>query len=84
MELIFRPAVVLQCVNLSIVDDSVLESTEQFSVLLSTSDSGVIFANSSAAVIIFDNDSKYESRMYCQPFFVPVHFWPWCCVKWNA
>ena len=71
MELIFRPADVSQCVNLSIVDDPVLESTEQFSVVLGTSDSGVIFGNSSATVIIFDNDGKYENRMYCELFLVP-------------
>ena len=61
MELIFRPAVVSLCTNVSIVNDSVLESTEQFSVELSTRDFDVMLANSSASVIIVDDDRKYNS-----------------------
>ena len=60
MELIFRPAVVSLCTNVSIVNDSVLESTEQFSVELSTTDFDVMLANSSASVIIIDDDRKYN------------------------
>ena len=66
MELIFRPAVVSLCTNVSIVNDSVLESTEQFSVELSTTDFDVMLANSSTTVIIFDDDSKYNSsKSWC-------------------
>ena len=65
MELIFRPAVVSLCTNVSIVNDSVLESTEQFSVELSTRDFDVMLANSSASVIIFDDDRKcYSSKSW--------------------
>ena len=58
MELIFRPAVVSQCINVSIVDDSVLESTEEFTVELSTTDLDVMLVNSSASVILLDDDGK--------------------------
>ena len=58
MELTFRPAVVSQCINVSIVDDSVLESTEEFTVELSTTDLDVILVNSSASVILLDDDGK--------------------------
>ena len=61
MELIFTPAVVALCTNVSIVNDSVLESTEQFSVELSTTDFDVMLANGSATVTIFDDDRKYSS-----------------------
>ena len=61
MELIFSPAVVSLCANVSIVDDSILESTEQFSVELSTTDFDVMLANTSASVIILDDDRKYNS-----------------------
>ena len=63
MELIFSPAVISLCANVSIVNDSVLESTEQFSVELSTADFDVIFVNSSASVIIFDDDRKFNSSI---------------------
>ena len=59
--LLFRPAVVSLCTNVSIVNDSVLESTEQFSVELRTRDFDVVLANSSASVIIIDDDRKYNS-----------------------
>ena len=61
MELTFRPAVVSQCINVSIVDDSLLESTEEFSMELSTTDLDVMLVNSLASVIIVDDDGKYNS-----------------------
>ena len=43
--------------NVSIIDDSILESDEQFEVLLETSEAVVTLNPSTAAVSIIDNDS---------------------------
>jgi len=48
------------CVNISSVDDSVLESRELFTVSLNTSDPGVLVnpAAANATVAIIDDDSE--------------------------
>ena len=45
------------CVNVSIIDDSILESDEQLEVLLETSEAVVTLNLSTAALSIIDNDS---------------------------
>ena len=74
MELIFSPAVVSLCANVSIVNDSVLESTEQFSVELSTTDFEVMLANSSASVIILDDDRKHSSCKCTANSMLSIYF----------
>ena len=57
--LTFSPGVNESCTTIiPIVDDSVLESNEVFSVTLSTTDSDVSLDPISATVTILDNDGK--------------------------
>ena len=46
-----------QCANISIVDDSILEEAERFSVELTTADRALETNSSTASVTILDNDS---------------------------
>lgn len=46
-----------QCANISIVDDSILEEAERFSVELTTADRALETNSSMASVTILDNDS---------------------------
>ena len=49
------------CSTVSIVDDSTVEDTEDFSVILISDDSKVnITTPSEASVIILDNDGRYK------------------------
>ena len=60
-ELIITQSVREQCVNISIVDDNILERTEMFMVILevnSSRDANVNITTFMAAVFITDNDSK--------------------------
>ena len=45
-----------QCRNISIVDDRVLESNEDFSVILTTVDLSVVLSPNITTVLIMDND----------------------------
>ena len=54
--IIFSPGINESCTMIPIVDDSVLENDEVFSVILSTTDSDVSLDPSSATVTIVDND----------------------------
>lgn len=45
------------CVNITIVDDEVLEENQEFFVSLSTKDPGVILESSETIITIMDNDS---------------------------
>ena len=47
-----------QCTDISIVDDTILENDEVFSVELSTNDLDVDFETASAMVTISDNDGR--------------------------
>ena len=48
-----------QCTVISIVGDSVLETSEAFTVELSTSDVDVLLDPDLASVMIVDNDSEF-------------------------
>ena len=56
--LTFQSAAVSQCTEISIEDDTILESDEVFSVQLSTLDQDVFLTLSMATVTIEDNDSE--------------------------
>ena len=57
--LTFTPGVNVSCTTVvPIIDDAVLEDSENFSVILSTTDLDVSLVPSSASVTIVDNDSK--------------------------
>ena len=45
-----------RCVDISIIDDSVLEDMESFDVIIASSDPGVVVAPSRAVVSIIDNE----------------------------
>jgi len=47
------------CINTSIVDDTVVEEVESFTVSVSTTDTAVTISPSSATVIIIDNDGEF-------------------------
>lgn len=64
MEVTFSPSieeVVTVAFNISITDDTAVESNEQFEVFLNTSQAAVLIEReaSSAIVNIIDDDSKY-------------------------
>ena len=56
--LTFSPTVDLHCFNVMILDDAVLEDSEDFSLKLDTDDSMVILAPDMVEVRITDTDSK--------------------------
>jgi len=58
MELTFQPVTMEQCIDITIREDTNLESSETFSVQLSTLDQNVTLAPTSATITIEDNDSK--------------------------
>lgn len=47
------------CINTSIIDDTVVEEVESFTVSVSTTDTAVTISPSSATVIIIDNDGEF-------------------------
>ena len=56
--LTFEPADMEECVTIPIVNDTILEDNEFFSVMLVTSDSGVMFTRVMSSVEIMDDDCK--------------------------
>ena len=56
MPLIFVEGTIIQCVEISIMDDIILEYDESFSVSLSTTDGAVNILQDQAVVTITDND----------------------------
>lgn len=57
MSLIFVQGTTIQCVEIPIMDDVILENDESFSVSLSTNDGAVNILQDQAVVTITDNDS---------------------------
>ena len=57
MPLVFVQGTTIQCVEILITDDVILESDEAFSVSLSTNDGAVNVLQDQALVTITDNDS---------------------------
>ena len=47
----------LQCINVTIIDDSLVESNETFSVTMTTSNSVVVLGNNLTTITITDTDS---------------------------
>ena len=62
----FLPGNTTVCEMIGIVDDSIVEDTEPFTVLLSSSDSQVTVnaTNAEATVAITDDDRMYPSELY--------------------
>ena len=57
-ELIFAIGDMIQCVNITIIDDNVVEGDEMFIVEIFSDDAPIILGNSISAVFITDDDSK--------------------------
>ena len=55
-DLLFEQGSQRQCRNISIVDDTALESDEVFSVILTTVDLSVVLSPNISTVLIIDND----------------------------
>ena len=64
MSLIFVQAPTIQCVEILIMDDIILENDESFSVSLSTNDGAVNVLQDQALVTITDNDSMCNLQHY--------------------
>ena len=60
MSLIFVQDTIIQCVEILIMDDIILENDESFSVLLGTTDGAVNILQDQAVVTITDDDSMYD------------------------
>ena len=59
IQLTFLPGVNLQCASISIIDDAVLESNEDFTVQLTAQETAAITINlNSTGVTIADNDGE--------------------------
>ena len=54
----------MDCVDIQIVDDILIESTEVFNVELTSNDFQVIINIGSALVLIADNDGKIQTLLY--------------------
>ena len=59
MTVIFGPGETTADVNITIVDDNIMEGTEMFSATLTTADSNVMIGDGTATVTILDDDGKY-------------------------
>ena len=59
----FLPGNTTVCEMIGIIDDSIVEDTESFTILLSSSDSQVTVnaTNAEATIAIFDDDRTYAS-----------------------
>ena len=55
----------MQCVNISIVGDSILETNESFLANLTTDDPSIILSPSMATINILNDDSKYVYVTWC-------------------
>ena len=66
--LAFNRATRRQCVEIEIVEDTILEDSESFYVSLNTSDPAVVVHSESSTVRIIDNDSTFEE--YCRSLFM--------------
>ena len=51
---------VMQCINVSITDDSVFEESETFTVAVTTTSPRVTLGNNDTTVIITDNEGQYN------------------------
>ena len=60
-QLTFQPGETELCIQITIIDDVILEDNETFSVGLITTDQAVILNPSSATVTILNNDSESGS-----------------------
>ena len=58
LELTFQAVTTERCIEITIRDDTILESSETFSVQLDTIDQNVTLTSTPATVTIEDNDSK--------------------------
>ena len=58
--LVFGPSTSELCTNISVSQDSILETVEDFSVQLSTADPAVILSPRTASVTIVDMDGEYR------------------------
>ena len=58
VDLIFNASRSIVCVDIELVQDFVIENTEEFIVILSTSDPDVVFVNNEASVLINDSTSE--------------------------
>ena len=61
MDLVFTAGTsngTMQCINVTIIDDSLVESNETFTVTLITSNSVVELGNNLTTITITDTDSK--------------------------
>lgn len=61
--LIFSEDIQLQCVNISIIPDEIVERNELFTVTLESADT-VTFSQSSAVVVIVDSDEGSILHVY--------------------
>ena len=50
------------CISISIIDDTVVEEAEGFTVNVSTTDTAVAISPSSATVVIIDNDGEFQCK----------------------
>ena len=60
MDLVFTAGTsngTMQCINVTIIDASLVESNETFAVTLTTSNSVVVLGNNLTTIIITDTDS---------------------------
>lgn len=60
-QLTFQPGEIELCIQITIIDDVILEDNEMLSVELSTTDQAVLINSSSATVTILNNDSESGS-----------------------
>lgn len=54
----------MQCVNIQVVNDSILELNETFAISLEVSSPGVVLENNTATVVIEDDDGKLAQFSY--------------------
>ena len=54
----------MQCINVSITDDSVFEESETFTVTVTTTTPRVTLGNDNTTVTIIDNEGQYKSLVY--------------------
>ena len=74
----------IECTNVTIIDDMVVEEDETFIVTLTTSSSIVALGNNVTRVAITDTDSMYLATYVLMHgllyMYTWEHYWPWFTV----
>ena len=66
--LTFAPGMLLDCFNVSIIDDDLYENPEEFFANITSTDTQVTISPMTTVITIIDNDGTKDGSVYCNIF----------------